>query len=80
MLWLHRSIHKALKKGGKLVVIDFHRDDSKIWSKPKGWVTEHVRASQSEFRKEIESAGFRLVAEPTIAGLTENYCMVFEPV
>lgn len=46
---------------------------------PKGWVTEHLRASQEEFRKEIESAGFHLVAEPVIEGLTENYCMIFEP-
>ena len=78
-----RSIHRILKKGpkpGKLVVIDFHRDDSKIWSKPKGWVMDHVRADQNEFRKEIESAGFKLIAEPVIPGLTENYCMVFEPI
>lgn len=78
-----RSIHSALKKGpkkGRLAVIDFHRDDSKIWSRPKGWVMEHVRGNQEDFRKEIESAGFRLVSNPAIPGITENYCMIFEPV
>lgn len=78
-----KSIHKALRKEsrtGYLVVIDFHRDDSKIWSKPPGWVKSHVRASQDVFRAEIESAGFKLVAQPQVEGLTENYVMVFEPI
>lgn len=47
---------------------------------PPGWVTDHLRGTQEDFRKEIESAGFRLIAEPVIEGLTENYCMVFEPI
>ena len=46
---------------------------------PPGWVTEHVRGSKEDFCKEIESSGFRLIAEPVIEGLTENYCLVFEP-
>jgi hypothetical protein len=58
-------------------VIDFHRDDAKMSS--KGWVMDHVRGTQDEFRKEIETAGFRFLAEPTIEGMTENYCMVFTP-
>jgi predicted methyltransferase len=74
-----RQIRNALKPNGKFVVIDFHRDDAKITSRPKGWVMDHVRGTQEEFRKEIESAGFRLVAEPVIEGMTENYCMVFTP-
>lgn len=86
-----RSLRKSLRKGegnsagkggggGYLVVIDFHRDDAKIWSKPAGWVTDHVRASQDVFRAEIEAAGFRLVAQPEVSGLTENYVMVFQAV
>jgi hypothetical protein len=77
---LHKSLRKDEGGTGYLVVIDFHRDDDKIWSKPKGWVMGHVRASQTEFRAEIESAGFKLVAEPSVPGLTENYVMVFQPV
>lgn len=60
-------------------MIDFHKDESKIVSMPKGWVTDHVRGTQDEFRREIEAAGFRLFAEPVIEGMTENYCMVFAP-
>jgi hypothetical protein len=36
------------------------------------------RADQAKFRREILSAGFRLVGEPVIAGLDENYAMLFE--
>jgi ubiquinone/menaquinone biosynthesis C-methylase UbiE len=74
-----RQIREALKSNGKLVVIDFHKDESKIKTMPKGWVTDHLRGTQDDFRKEIESAGFRLIASPEIEGLTDNYCMVFEP-
>ena len=77
---LRKSLRKDKNGSGYLVVIDFHRDDSKIWSKPKGWVMDHVRGSQAEFRAEIESAGFKLVAEPVVDGLTENYVMVFQPI
>jgi hypothetical protein len=73
-------LRKEAGSTGYLVVIDFHRDDAKIWSKPAGWVMSHVRAPQSVFRAEIEAAGFKLVAEPEVSGLTENYVMVFQPV
>jgi hypothetical protein len=46
---------------------------------PRGWVTDHLRGTQEDFRAEIESVGFSLSAEPAIEGMTENYCMVFEP-
>ena len=73
-----KSLHGALRSGGRLVIIDFHRDDARMWSHPKGWVEQHVRADQKTFRAEIESAGFKLVCEPSVAGLTENYVMIFE--
>jgi hypothetical protein len=37
-----------------------------------------ARAAQEVFRREIESAGFRLVEEPKL--LKENYYMIFEKV
>ena len=73
-----KSLHSALRNGGRLVIIDFHRDDARIWSKPAGWVAQHVRADQKTFQAEIESAGFKLVSEPSVPGLTENYVMIFE--
>lgn len=73
-----RALRRALKQGGRLVVIDFHRDEEKIKSHPPGWITAHVRADQATFTKEIEAAGFSLVEEVAIPTLAENYCLVFE--
>jgi predicted methyltransferase len=66
------SIHRALRPGGRLVVIDFRR----IEGVSSDWILGHVRAGQEVFRGEIEAAGFRLVEEPKF--LKENYYMVFE--
>jgi hypothetical protein len=43
------------------------------------WVMEHLRADQATFRAEIESCGFKLDREPVVAGLDENYVMIFSP-
>ena len=66
------SIHRALRPGGRVVVIDFHR----IEGVSSDWILGHVRAGQDVFRSEIESAGFKLAAEPKF--LKENYFMIFE--
>ena len=68
------SIHRALRPGGRVVVVDFYR----IEGVSPEWVLNHVRAGQEVFRKEIESAGFRLVEESKF--LKENYYMIFEKV
>ena len=51
------SIHRALRPGGQLVVIDFHR----IPGKSRQWTLDHVRAGEEVFRQEILDAGFELV-------------------
>lgn len=66
------SIHKALRPGGALVIIDFER----IPGKTRKWIVEHVRAGKQTVRKELEAAGFRFVAELKV-GLRENYAMRF---
>ncbi|MDJ0838534.1 MAG: class I SAM-dependent methyltransferase [Acidobacteriota bacterium] len=66
------SIKHALRPGGQLIVIDFHR----IPGKSKDWLLSHMRAGQEVFRKEIEDAGFTHDAELD-AGLEENYFMRF---
>ena len=69
------SIHQALKPGGQLVVIDFHR----IPGKSREWILGHVRAGQEVVEKEIAEAGFKKIGE--VKGLLEeNYFIRFEKV
>jgi 3-mercaptopyruvate sulfurtransferase SseA len=68
------SIHEALRPGGRVIVIDFHR----IEGKSREWVLNHVRAGQEVVVKEIESSGFKKVAEKKF--LKENYYIEFEKV
>ncbi len=69
------SIHKALKSGGQLIVIDFKR----IPGKSSDWILNHVRAGQEVVEKEITEAGFKKVDE--VKGLlAENYFVRFEKV
>lgn len=68
------SIHEALRPGGRVVVIDFHR----IEGKSREWVLNHVRAGQEIVVKEIVSCGFKKVSEEKL--LSENYLIRFEKV
>lgn len=68
------SIHKALRPGGRMVVVDFKR----IPGVSSEWILNHVRAGQDVVTKEILSVGFSLADEPKI--LQENYCLVFDKV
>ena len=54
-----RSVHRALRPGGVLILIDFHRIEG---ASPK-WALEHVRAGQEVFTREIETIGFQRVEE-----------------
>ena len=67
------SIRRALKPGGRLVVIDFDR----IEGKSREWLLNHIRANKETFRKEIEAAGFELEEEVDVPGLEENYFLRF---
>ena len=67
------DLHRALRPGGVLVVIDFER----IPGTSRDWIVEHVRAGKAEFIREIESAGFRLEKELRVPGLVENYVLRF---
>lgn len=61
------SIHRALKPGGLLVVVDFQR----IPGQSSDWVLSHVRAGKETFVSEIKAAGFEAVDEADF--LEENY-------
>jgi len=67
------SIHRALKPGGMLVVVDFDRAPGKT----RQWVLDHVRAGKEEVRGEIAANGFKLLDEPPTPFLTENYMLRF---
>ncbi|MBM4071911.1 MAG: class I SAM-dependent methyltransferase [Planctomycetes bacterium] len=68
------SIHQALRPGGRVIVIDFHR----IAGKSRAWVLNHVRAGQEVVTKEIESAGFKSMGEESL--LKENYLVKFKKI
>ena len=70
------SLHRALRPGGRLVVVDFER----IPGVTREWLLEHVRAGKEVFRSEIEAAGFELEDEVDVEGLAENYVLRFRRV
>ncbi len=66
------SLHRALKPGGELVVIDFKR----IPGESSEFILGHVRAGQEVFEREIAAVGFEKVDE--VKGLLkENYFVRF---
>ncbi len=68
-----KSLYEALKPGGKVVLVEFHR----IEGKSSEFAIKHVRAGQEVFESEIAQAGFRKVKE--VPGLlSENYMVIFE--
>ena len=67
------TIHRALKPGGVMVLIDFHR----IPGQSSDWTLNHVRAGQEVFVKEIEEAGFERLADVKVDFLKENYLVKF---
>ncbi len=67
------SIHRALRRGGELVVVEFHR----IEGVSREWCMSHVRAGQDVFVGEILAAGFERLAQDQLPGLKENYVVRF---
>ena len=68
------SVHRALRPGGQLILVDF----SRIEGKTPDWLLKHVRAGQEVFTSEIEAAGFKVVDRGDF--LKENYFVRFEKV
>lgn len=65
------SLHRALKPGGRLVIIDYER----IPGVSPPWILGHVRAGRGTVIAEVEAAGFRLAK--THALMRENYFLEF---
>jgi len=66
------SIHKTLKPGGQVVLIDFHR----IKGQSSDWVMGHGRAGQEVFTTAIEDSGFKQVEEKKF--MKESYFLRFQ--
>jgi ubiquinone/menaquinone biosynthesis C-methylase UbiE/intracellular sulfur oxidation DsrE/DsrF family protein len=66
------SLHRAIKPGGKLVVVDFKR----IEGVSSAWTLSHVRAGQDVVEKEIAAAGFKKADELKDL-LKDNFMVVF---
>jgi SAM-dependent methyltransferase len=65
------SISAALRDGGQLVLVDFHR----IQGVSSPWVMSHVRANREEVIEELNDAGFKLAGEEDF--LRENFFLRF---
>jgi len=66
-----QSMHKALRPGGSLVIIDFR----KVKGFSSSWVMSHTRADRKTVIQEIESEGFELVEDRDF--LRTNYYLRF---
>lgn len=67
------TLHRAIKPGGELVLIDFKR----IPGESSEFIMNHVRAGQEVFEAEITAAGFEKTGEVSDL-LTENYFVRFK--
>jgi ubiquinone/menaquinone biosynthesis C-methylase UbiE len=67
------SLHRALRPGGRLVVVDFE----KIEGTSQKWILEHVRAGRQGVSAEIVKAGFAMDRPMHVDGMIENYMLQF---
>lgn len=65
------SLHKALRKGGEIILVDFKR----VEGESSDWIMNHVRAGEEVFSAEVESAGFEKVNSYDL--LKDNYMIRF---
>jgi ubiquinone/menaquinone biosynthesis C-methylase UbiE len=67
-----RSVYRALRPGGQVVLVEFHREKGKS----SDWIMNHVRANQETFVSEIKLAGFEIIDEKKF--LKTSYWMRFK--
>lgn len=68
---MNASLWKALRPGGRLVLIDFER----VPGRSAQWILDHVRAGKEVFSAELAAAGFEEEGEVPL--LEENYILRF---
>ena len=67
-----KSIHAALRPGGKIVIVDFAR----IEGRSSDWTLEHVRCGMGGVIDELQQAGFDFL-EKKETGMKEQYMITF---
>ena len=67
------SIKRALRPGGRLVLVEFDREHGRR----KDFLREHVRANKETFVSEIEAAGFEAIELDDQPELTDNFIAAF---
>lgn len=65
------SIHRALRPGGVLVIVDFER----VRGVSRDWTLNHVRCGKGTVTDEVKDAGFEFVKE--IPMMDEQYVLKF---
>lgn len=68
------SLHRALRKSGEVLLIDFKR----VPGVSSDWILNHVRAGQEVVTAEFEAAGFQKVEEVPL--LKDNYLLRFRKI
>ncbi len=66
------SIYKALKPGGRLIIVDFER----VVGVSREWTLNHVRCGKGTTADEIKDSGFDLVREIDL-GMDGQYVLEF---
>ena len=69
-----KSIRRALRVGGRFIVVDFER----ILGVSSQSTLDHVRAGKETVIEEVVAAGFRLREEVKTLNLKTNYYLIFE--
>ena len=65
------SVHRALRKDGRVIIIDFHRDPGTS----SNWVMHHVRGNKQQVIQELRDSGFKLLDDKPL--LKTNYFLEF---
>lgn len=65
------SVHQALRKDGRVIIIDFRRDPRTS----SNWVMQHVRGDKQQVIQELQEAGFKLLEDKPL--LKTNYFLEF---